>query len=96
MLGQIKEHVFRVTQTYLNLLVKSRVFFRFSGKKYIDVYPFYVPINFHIHIDTIMMGFSIIYFKGSQIILYVCSCKLFLFLSKQSLKVIKHFHAQLN
>ena len=35
-LGQIKKiPVFRVTRTYLNLLVKPRIFFRFSGKNII-------------------------------------------------------------
>ena len=34
-LSQIKKiHVFRLTQLCLNLLVKPRIFFRFSGKKY--------------------------------------------------------------
>ena len=32
-LGQLKLPVFRVTRPYLNLLVKSRIFFRFTGKK---------------------------------------------------------------
>ena len=30
-LSQIKMHVFRVTRTYLDLLVVSKYFFRFSG-----------------------------------------------------------------
>ena len=36
-LGQIKKiHVFRVTRPYLNILVKPRIFFRFSGKNIIS------------------------------------------------------------
>ena len=31
-LGQIKIPVFRVTRPYLNLLVKNRIYYRFSGK----------------------------------------------------------------
>ena len=34
-LGQIKKPVFRVTGPYLNLLMKSRIFYRFSGKNII-------------------------------------------------------------
>ena len=35
LIGQIKKiPVFRVAPPYLNLLVKPRIFFRFSGKKY--------------------------------------------------------------
>ena len=33
-LGQIKIPVFRVTRPYLNLLMKPRIIFRFSGQKY--------------------------------------------------------------
>ena len=40
LLGHIKIPVFRVTQPQLNLPLKPRIFFRFSGKKYMILQAF--------------------------------------------------------
>ena len=65
MLGQIKKACVKGNRNPPKFTGETWNFFRFSGeKKYIDVYPFSVLIHFHRHIDTIMMGFSTIYFKG--------------------------------